>query len=134
MLAQCRQLIAVLQKLSLLCFIQWITGGNMSGLISSQTGRFPLYRVVSLALVAATSGLTACGGTVPATPEESIEIADVEQAACSGSAGTCGTVLTTMDGQSAYSNGAYQGTGTSCTTPDYQNYYGERYQCVEFAP
>jgi hypothetical protein len=71
-----------------------------------------------------------CGGN-ETTQGEELELASVDQAACTAPA--CGTALATLDGQTAYSNGANQGTGVACTTPSYNPYYGERYQCVEFA-
>lgn len=40
----------------------------------------------------------------------------------------CGTALASFDGTTAYSNGPYTGSGTSCGGV---NAYGEQYQCVE---
>lgn len=48
---------------------------------------------------------------------------------CSSSCGSTESTAKTYAGQTAYSNGSYTGTGSSCTTTDT---YGSRYQCVQY--
>jgi len=88
--------------------------------------------LVKLMLGVATFTLAACG----AAPEEmenqtaeaaADEISSTEQQAYCAA---CGATLASLDGVAVYSNGSYQGTGTSCTSA---GSYGSRYQCVEFA-
>lgn len=71
--------------------------------------------------------LAACGGPEGMPGED---VGSVGQGVNWGPAPACGTVLATIDGQAAYSNGTYQRTGSSCAG---SGTFGLRYQCVEFA-
>ena len=83
--------------------------------------------------------LAACGGSArgpelmepPQTPmvvdEPTEDLGTSEQQLYCAA---CGTALACLDGACSYSNGSYQGTGSSCST---SGTYGYRYQCVEFA-
>ncbi len=76
-------------------------------------------RLVSLALAATLAGCT--GGSIDAVNPTASTSEAVSQA-------PCGTALASFDGTTAYSNGGWVGTGTSCAGV---GAYGYQYQCVE---
>lgn len=87
--------------------------------------RFPLRPVpalFSLGLLGLSLSL-GCGGVVLSEPEPA-NPSFYEPA----SMPACGTALAAWDGTTAYSNGPYTATGTSCAGV---GSYGEQYQCVE---
>lgn len=85
-------------------------------------------RTISRTTIAATT-LTLLGLVVACNPDERAEEIGASSAAISMPA--CGTQLNEIDGVWAYSNGIYEGTGSSCAGET--AIHTLRYQCVEYA-